>query len=139
MTLIFNIFVFYTLFNQINCRIIDDSINIFSRINKGFMFIIVTLCEMIIQILIVQFGSGIFHCVIGGLSFRQWKVCILLSLTTVIFSFIIKFLPIDKLINYYLEKIESKKGKKYIENIELEMRGIDFEDNKKIEDNLINT
>ena len=28
MTLIFNIFVYYTLFNQINCRVIDDSFNI---------------------------------------------------------------------------------------------------------------
>ena len=38
MTFIFNVFVFYTLFNQFNCRIIDDSYNFLARINKGFMF-----------------------------------------------------------------------------------------------------
>ena len=33
MTIIFNVFVIYTLFNQINCRMIDDSFNIFKRMN----------------------------------------------------------------------------------------------------------
>ena len=40
MTLIFNIFVFYTLFNQINCRVIDDSLNIFALF---FSFLVLNL------------------------------------------------------------------------------------------------
>ena len=125
MTLIFNIFVLYTLFNQINCRILDDSINICSRINKGIMFIIVTSCELVIQILIVQFGFGIFHCVKGGLSFSQWKISILFSLTTFVFNFIIKFVPLNKL-NFF-----SKNRKDIIEEvnnlnpIEIEMNSLD--------------
>ena len=121
MTLIFNIFVVYTLFNQINCRIIDDSINICSRINKGLMFILVTSCELLIQILIVQFGSGIFHCVSGGLSYSQWRICILFSLTTFIVNFTIKFIPVDKKIDKYLEKKQMEKNINKIGNIELEM------------------
>ena len=35
MAIIYNIFVFYILFNQLNCRIIDDSLNIFKRIHKS--------------------------------------------------------------------------------------------------------
>ena len=125
MTLIFNIFVLYTLFNQINCRILDDSVNICSRINKGIMFIIVTSCELVIQILIVQFGFGIFHCVKGGLSFSQWKISILFSLTTFVFNFIIKFVPLNKL------KFFSKNRKDIIEEvnnlnpIEIEMNSLD--------------
>ena len=125
MTLIFNIFVLYTLFNQINCRILDDSVNICSRINKGIMFIIVTSCELVIQILIVQFGFGIFHCVKGGLSFSQWKISILFSLTTFVFNFIIKFVPLNKL-NFF-----SKNRKDIIEEvnnlnpIEIEMNSLD--------------
>ena len=99
MTLIFNIFVFYTLFNQFNCRIIDDSKNILSRINKGFMFLVVTFCEMLIQIFIIEFGSGIFHCVNGGLSFKQWIICLLFSLTTFLVNFITKFIPLEKKID----------------------------------------
>ena len=46
MTFIFNVFVFYTLFNQLNCRIIEDIFNSFARINKGILFIVVTRSEM---------------------------------------------------------------------------------------------
>ena len=136
MTLIFNIFVIYTLFNQINCRIIDDSTNICSRINKGIMFIIVTFCELIIQIFIVQFGYGIFHCVKGGLSFSQWKICILFSLTTFIFNFIIKFIPLNKIMEFTINKIRNKDLKKEVNNlnpieIELESAIDDTEDDSK--------
>ena len=43
MSLIFNIFVLYTLFNQINCRIIDDSFNILVRMNRSLLFILICL------------------------------------------------------------------------------------------------
>ena len=108
MTFIFNVFVFYTLFNQFNCRVIDDSYNIFARINKGFMFILVTLGEMFIQFLIVQYGSGVFHCVKGGLSFTQWTLCLIFSSSTFLFSVLIKMIPLDKTIDYYLASNEDK-------------------------------
>ena len=38
MTILFNVFVYYTLFNQINCRVIDDSFNIFIRMNRSLLF-----------------------------------------------------------------------------------------------------
>ena len=111
MTFIFNVFVFYTLFNQINCRVIDDSYNIFARINKGFMFILVTLGEMFIQFLIVQYGSGVFHCVKGGLSFTQWSLCLIFSSSTFLFSVLIKMIPLDKTIDYFLSSNEDKEFK----------------------------
>jgi len=111
MTFIFNVFVFYTLFNQINCRVIDDSYNIFARINKGFMFILVTLGEMFIQFLIVQYGSGVFHCVKGGLSFTQWTLCLIFSSSTFLFSVLIKMIPLDKTIDYFLSSNEDKEFK----------------------------
>ena len=51
MTFIFDTFVIYTLFNQINCRIIDDSLNTFTRIGHAILFIIVTIFELVIQII----------------------------------------------------------------------------------------
>ena len=124
MTLTFNIFVLYTLFNQINCRILDDSLNIFSRINKGILFIIVTSCELIIQIIIVQFGCGIFHCVRGGLSFSQWKISILFSLTTFLFNFIIKFIPLNKAIDSFMNKKDLKTEVNNLNPIEIELEAI---------------
>ena len=139
MTLIFNIFVIYTLFNQINCRILDNSKNIFSRINKSIMFIIVTSCELIIQILIVQFGYGIFHCVHGGLSFNQWKICILFSLTTFLFNFVIKFIPLQKMIDAFLNKKDIKKDINSLNPMEIEMESVIEENSSKenINKNLI--
>ena len=99
MTLIFDIFVCYTLFNQINCRIIDDSVNTFKRITRGCMFIIVTCFELIIQICISQLGYKVFHCVHFGLSFKQWLICFGISLSTMVFNLIFKFIPLEKIID----------------------------------------
>ena len=41
LTMIFNIFVLYTLFNQLNCRVVDGSKNIFARLSNNPLFIII--------------------------------------------------------------------------------------------------
>ena len=140
MTLIFNIFVFYTLLNQFNCRIINDSINIFSRINRGLMFCLVTFCEMFIQILIVQFGYSVFHCVYGGLSIKQWQLCFMLSSSTFIVNFVTKFLPLEKMIDEYLDKKEKEEYANKLAPIQIEME-LGIEDNQsaqQTDENLIN-
>jgi len=140
MTLIFNIFVFYTLLNQFNCRIINDSINIFSRINKGLMFCLVTFCEMAIQVLIVQFGYSVFHCVYGGLSIKQWQLCFIFSSTTFIVNFVTKFLPFEKMIDLYLNKKEKEENANKLAPIQIEME-LGIEDNQSSQqgdENLIN-
>ena len=104
MTIIFNIFVFYTLFNEINCRVIDDSFNIFVRISRSFLFIIICLAEMLLQVLIVLFGGAPFHIIYNGLTAKQWGICIGFSAITFVVSFIVKLIPIHRLIDKYLEK-----------------------------------
>ena len=99
MTLIFDIFVIYTLFNQINCRIIDDSFNTFKRISKAKLFIIVTSFEFVMQILLSQFGYKVFHCVHWGLGIVQWLICFGFSLSTMIFNFLFKLLPLERFID----------------------------------------
>ena len=96
MTIIFNVFVIYTLFNQINCRIIDDSFNIFKRITRSILFPLITLLEMILQIIIVCFGKSIFHVANNGLTGEQWGYCFGFSAITFIVSIIVKFLKIEK-------------------------------------------
>ena len=71
MTIIFNVFVFYSLFNQINCRVLDDSLNIFKRIKKSYLFLIITSFEIIIQIIIICFGNAFFHTSLQGLTWKQ--------------------------------------------------------------------
>ena len=104
MTLLFNIFVIYTLFNQINCRVIDDSFNIFVRIEKNFFFPIITLGELFLQIILVQFGKEAFKVTERGLSAKHWLISIGFSLITFVLSVIIKLIPLDGIIQKFLDK-----------------------------------
>ena len=96
MTLIFNVFVFYSLFNQVNWRILDDSLNIFKRINNSYLFLLIISLEIIIQIIIIFFGSTVFHISEMGLTWRQWLISLGFSAITFIISLIAKFINLDK-------------------------------------------
>ena len=108
MSLIFNIFVIYTLFNQINARIIDDSFNILIRIEKNILFPIITLVELVLQILILQYGNAAFKVIENGLTWDQWLITIGFSAVTFVLSAVIKVIPLDKFIDSKLNKEEDK-------------------------------
>jgi len=104
MTFIFNIFVYYTLFNQINCRVIDDSFNIFVRISRSLLFMIICVFEMALQLLIIFIGKSPIHVVNDGLTGKQWGICLGFSAITFVVSIIGKLLPIHICIDRYLDK-----------------------------------
>ena len=112
MTLIFDVFVIYTLFNQVNCRIIDDSLNTFQRMSKGCLFIIVTTVELLIQMALSQIGRNVFHCVKGGLSVKQWLICFAFSLSTMVFNLIFKFIPIEKVVDPWTKGERQKEAER---------------------------
>merc|ERR1719362_837871 len=95
MTIIFNVFVIYTLFNQINARVLDDSFNIFGDIQKNIWFICIEILELGMHVILIQFASKIFKVSRGGLTLTQWGICILFGLTTFVVSIICKFIPDD--------------------------------------------
>ena len=109
MTLIFNVFVVYTLFNQINARVLDDSLNIFVRIHKNLFFPLITLLELALQVVIVCFGNAAFKVVESGLTAKQWGISIGFSAITFVLSFIIKFIPLERCIDGCLEKSRKKR------------------------------
>lgn len=109
MGIVFNVFVIYTLFNQFNCRVIDDSLNIFIRIGSNLFFPIITLCELGLQIILIEFGRDAFKCTERGLTLIQWLIVIGFSAITIILSVIIKFIPIDKCIQNFLDTPSSNK------------------------------
>ena len=112
MTIIFNIFVFYTLFNQFNCRVIDDSFNIFVRINRSILFILIVFLEMGLQVAIIFIGKSPLHVVNEGLTRKQWGICIGLSAITFVVSMIVKLIPIHKCVDKYLEEKMKKEEEK---------------------------
>lgn len=117
MTILFNVFVLFCLFNQFNSRVITDEINIFNNINKNMYFVVLVLAEFVLQALLVQFGGMFFSCAIGGLTGTQWGICIGLGLSCFVVAIILKFIPAEKCIesmfncftkNYKNNKIEAE-------------------------------
>ena len=107
LTIVFNVFVIYTLFNQINCRVINDSFNIFIRIHKNFFFPLITICELSLQVILMQFGKEAFKVTERGLTWDQWGICIGFSSLTFILSIVIKVIPLDE----YIQKILDSSSK----------------------------
>ena len=108
MSMIFNIFVFYTLFNQINCRVIDDSFNIFVRITRSFLFPLICICEMGLQFAIIYVGKSPLHIVNEGFTGAQWGICIGFSAITFVVSFLVKLLPIHLIIDKFIAPIKEE-------------------------------
>ena len=90
LTIIFNIFVLYTLFNQLNCRVVDGNKNIFTRIRNNPLFIIIEIFEFIVQFIIIECWNIVFKATKNGLTLYQWGICILLSSFSLLLDFILK-------------------------------------------------
>ncbi len=96
LTVIFNTFVLYTLFNEFNARSIDDSYNICLDIHKNLLFIIILLIELGLQALIVSVGGlfAIFFKVsTSGLDGPQWGICFAFGASTFLVSILLKPIP----------------------------------------------
>ena len=113
MAIVFNVFVIYTLFNQFNCRVIDDSLNIFVRMGNNFFFPIITLCELALQVILIEFGRDAFKCTERGLTLIQWLIVIGFSAITFVLSIIVKFIPLDIVIQNFLDKPPTNKVANY--------------------------
>ena len=108
MTIIFNTFVFYTIFNQINSRILNDDFNIFKNLHHNIYFIVIIFTECVLQVIIITFGSTSFNVCNNGLTASQWGICIGFSLVTFLVSIIAKLLPLERCfenIKFFIKRI----------------------------------
>jgi Ca2+ transporting ATPase len=122
MSIVFNVFVIYTLFNQINARVLDDSFNILVRIHRNLFFPLITLLELALQILIVQFGNAAFKVVENGLTGQQWGISIGFSAITFVLNFIVKLIPLDVCIQNILDNYGKDSKVANIEDLEQQSR-----------------
>jgi len=93
MTFIFNVFVLYTLFNQLNSRILDDSLFLLKDLHKNIWFICIEICEFGLHALIIQISQGIFKVSRFGLTGQQWGISIGFGLITFVVNFFVKLIP----------------------------------------------
>ncbi|KAL0954828.1 hypothetical protein HGRIS_003773 [Hohenbuehelia grisea] len=102
-TLVFNAFVFAQIFNSINCRRLDRKLNVFEGINRNWYFMLITLLEVAIQVVIVFVGGAAFQVTrMGG---REWGISLALGVVSLPLGALIRLLP-----NGPFEKLFSAAG-----------------------------
>ncbi|KAJ9070529.1 plasma membrane calcium [Entomophthora muscae] len=90
-TCIFNAFVFLQVFNEINCRRINDEVNVLQNITHNSIFIMVQAAVVLGQIMLVLFGGEAFSTV--PLSAYQWFVSILIGSLSLPVGLVVRLLP----------------------------------------------
>ncbi|KAG0201269.1 hypothetical protein BGX28_005842 [Mortierella sp. GBA30] len=90
-TMVFNTFVFLQIFNEINCRRLDNNLNIFAGIHRNYYFIVIFFIMVLFQAIIVQYGGAAFET--EKLNGIQWLICILLGLLSIPVGIIIRLIP----------------------------------------------
>ncbi|CAO3652739.1 unnamed protein product [Cunninghamella echinulata] len=92
-TVVFTTFVFCQLFNEVNCRRIDNGFNIVKGITKNRFFIVIISICIIGQILIVEYGGTAFQTT--PLDKSKWFLSIVLGFFSIPFGMFIRILPDD--------------------------------------------
>ncbi|KAF2154889.1 calcium-translocating P-type ATPase [Myriangium duriaei CBS 260.36] len=94
-TLVFNTFVWMQIFNQLNCRRLDNNFNVFEGLTRNKFFIGINLIIMGGQILIVYVGGSAFS--VTRLNGAQWGYSVVLGALSLPVGIIMRLLP-DELI-----------------------------------------
>lgn len=90
-TMVFNIFVFLQVFNEINCRRIDNTINVFKDMFDNWIFLAIQVVVIGGQYLIVTFGGIAFKTV--PLSAEQWLLTVLIGSLSIPVGTLIRIIP----------------------------------------------
>jgi len=90
-TLVFNIFVFAQIANSVNCRRLDNRLNIFEGMLRNYYFMGITLIEIAVQVLIVFVGGAAFQVTrIGG---PEWGIGLALGLVSIPLGALLRCIP----------------------------------------------
>ncbi|KAG2147638.1 hypothetical protein DEU56DRAFT_730809 [Suillus clintonianus] len=90
-TLVFNAFVFAQIFNSVNSRRLDRKLNIFEGMLNNWYFMVITLIEITVQVVIVFIGGTAFQVTrIGG---REWGISLALGIVSIPLGALIRLLP----------------------------------------------
>ncbi|MCJ1354506.1 MAG: hypothetical protein MMC33_004495 [Icmadophila ericetorum] len=90
-SLIFNVFVWMQIFNQYNCRRLDNSLNIFEGILRNYYFIGIQIIIIGGQFLIMFKGGAAFN--IHNLNGAQWGYSIVLGALSIPIAIVIRLIP----------------------------------------------
>ncbi|KAI7872549.1 PMCA-type calcium-translocating P-type ATPase [Spinellus fusiger] len=90
-TFVFNAFVFCQIFNELNCRRIDNRFNIFDNISKNKFFIAIFILCVVGQCLIVEFGGAAFQ--VTPMDGLHWAIAVGIGLLSLPVGVLIRCVP----------------------------------------------
>lgn len=93
LTAVFNLFVFFQIYNMICCRKINDELNFLDGIMSNIYFLVVWVAIVILQVLLISFTGRVFKCHAGGLTWQQWLWTVVPGLFTFFVNLLLKFIP----------------------------------------------
>jgi hypothetical protein len=93
LTVVFNVFVLFQVFNMLAARKINDEVNIFKGVFENAYFVVIWIFIAAGQYFITQFGSLAMKVHIAGLTPDQWVISVIVGFTSLIVNLILKFVP----------------------------------------------
>ena len=90
-TVVFNTFVWLQFFNEINCRRVDNRLNVFYGMHRNPILIIILAIIIASQLFIIFFGGAAFS--VTRLDSQQWLLSILLGSLTIPWGVIVRLIP----------------------------------------------
>ncbi|KLU87100.1 hypothetical protein MAPG_06105 [Magnaporthiopsis poae ATCC 64411] len=90
-TMVFNTFVWMQIFNELNCRRLDNGLNMFEGLHRNPYFICINLFMVGCQVAIVFVGGPVFS--VTPISAAQWAVCVGLPLLSLPWAVAVRSFP----------------------------------------------
>jgi len=97
-TVVFNSFVWLQISNQLNCRRIDNKLNVFAGVFRNYLFLSIFFLTIAGQIIIIFVGGSAFS--VTRLNGVQWAVSLILGTLSLPAGALLRLLP-----NKYLEPL----------------------------------
>lgn len=92
-TIIFNVFVWMQIFNELNCRRLDNKFNVFVGIHRNWFFIVINLIMIGLQVAIIFVGDRVFDIDPNGLDGPQWAISILIAAFSIPWGIVVRIFP----------------------------------------------
>ncbi|KAI8854016.1 hypothetical protein BC829DRAFT_359858 [Chytridium lagenaria] len=90
-TIVFNTFVMMQIFNMVNCRRIDNKLNVFKRLFTNAYFYLIFLGVAVTQFIVVQYGTVVFNTTI--LNVQYWAVCVIIGAISIPWGAVVRLIP----------------------------------------------
>lgn len=92
-TIIFNCFVWMQIFNELNCRRLDNKFNVFEGIHRNWFFIVINCIMIGLQVAIIFVGAGVFDIDPDGLDGPQWAISIVIAAFALPWGIVVRLFP----------------------------------------------